>query len=63
MAASPPLTILVALSGALKRAAPGWYMQFTDYRIYIALALALTAAALVGLSVALASREEPATKK
>jgi ABC-type branched-subunit amino acid transport system ATPase component/ABC-type branched-subunit amino acid transport system permease subunit len=31
----------------MKRAAPAWYMQFGDYRVYIALAVALMAAALL----------------
>jgi ABC-type branched-subunit amino acid transport system ATPase component/ABC-type branched-subunit amino acid transport system permease subunit len=31
----------------MKRTAPGWYMQFADYRIYIALALALLIVALL----------------
>jgi ABC-type branched-subunit amino acid transport system ATPase component/ABC-type branched-subunit amino acid transport system permease subunit len=36
----------------MKRAAPGWFMQFSDYRVYIALALALLIVAmLVSLAV------------
>jgi ABC-type branched-subunit amino acid transport system ATPase component/ABC-type branched-subunit amino acid transport system permease subunit len=31
----------------MKRAAPGWFMQFSDYRVYIALALALLVLALI----------------
>jgi branched-chain amino acid transport system permease protein len=35
------------LSLPMKREAPGWYMQFTDYRLYLVLTLGLLAIALV----------------
>jgi ABC-type branched-subunit amino acid transport system ATPase component/ABC-type branched-subunit amino acid transport system permease subunit len=35
------------LSVPMKREAPGWYMQFTDYRLYLMLTLGLLAIALV----------------
>src|SRR5579885_2006520 len=35
----------------MKREAPGWYMQFADYHVYIALAVVLAAALLVTLAV------------
>jgi ABC-type branched-subunit amino acid transport system permease subunit len=31
----------------MKREAPGWYMQFADYRIYIALAVGMLVLALL----------------
>jgi ABC-type branched-subunit amino acid transport system ATPase component/ABC-type branched-subunit amino acid transport system permease subunit len=56
----------------MKRDAPGFYMQFSDYRIYIALALSLLAAALVaslaiersrfGLSLLAIKQNEPAAE-
>jgi ABC-type branched-subunit amino acid transport system ATPase component/ABC-type branched-subunit amino acid transport system permease subunit len=56
----------------MKRASPGWYMQFADYRIYIALALALLIVALLvslaversrfGMSLLAIKQNEPAAE-
>jgi len=56
----------------MKRAAPDWYMQFSDYRIYVALALGLMVAAMLislaiersrfGLSLTAIRQNEPAAE-
>jgi ABC-type branched-subunit amino acid transport system ATPase component/ABC-type branched-subunit amino acid transport system permease subunit len=56
----------------MKREAPGWYMQFSDYRIYMVLALALLAAAMLislaiersrfGMSLMAIKQNEPAAE-
>src|ERR1700674_2667289 len=56
----------------MKRQAPGFYMQFSDYRVYVALAVALLAAALLaslgiarsrfGMSLAAIKQNEPAAE-
>ncbi len=56
----------------MKRTAPGWYMQFTDYRVYIVVALALLVVALLislmversrfGMSLLAIKQNEPAAE-
>ncbi|HXP73820.1 MAG TPA: branched-chain amino acid ABC transporter ATP-binding protein/permease [Stellaceae bacterium] len=56
----------------MKREAPGWYMQFSDYHLYIALAVALLVAALLvtlaversrfGMSLLAIKQNEPAAE-
>jgi ABC-type branched-subunit amino acid transport system ATPase component/ABC-type branched-subunit amino acid transport system permease subunit len=56
----------------MKRDAPGWYMQFTDFRIYLALALGLLAVAMLislaversrfGMSLLAIKQNEPAAE-
>jgi|SRR5579883_156617 branched-chain amino acid transport system permease protein len=56
----------------MKREAPGWYMQFADYHVYIALAVVLLAAALLvtlaversrfGMSLLAIKQNEPAAE-
>jgi branched-chain amino acid transport system permease protein len=56
----------------MKRDAPGWYMQFADYHLYIALAVALLVAALLvtlaversrfGMSLLAIKQNEPAAE-
>ena len=56
----------------MKREAPGWYMQFSDYRVYVGLALLLMAAAMLvslaiersrfGLSLLAIRQNEPAAE-
>ena len=56
----------------MKRQAPGFYMQFSDYRVYVALAVALLVAALLvslliersrfGLSLVAIKQNEPAAE-
>ncbi|MGC2523359.1 MAG: branched-chain amino acid ABC transporter ATP-binding protein/permease [Stellaceae bacterium] len=56
----------------MKRAAPGWYMQFTDYRVYIATAVGLVLVALLvslaversrfGMSLLAIKQNEPAAE-
>jgi len=56
----------------MKREAPGWYMQFADYHVYIALAVALLVAALLvtlaversrfGMSLLAIKQNEPAAE-
>jgi ABC-type branched-subunit amino acid transport system ATPase component/ABC-type branched-subunit amino acid transport system permease subunit len=56
----------------MKRAAPGWFMQFSDYRVYIALALALLIVAMLvslaversrfGMSLLAIKQNEPAAE-
>jgi ABC-type branched-subunit amino acid transport system ATPase component/ABC-type branched-subunit amino acid transport system permease subunit len=56
----------------MQREAPGWYMQFSDFRVYVALALALMAAAMLislaversrfGMSLLAIKQNEPAAE-
>ncbi|MGH7117235.1 MAG: ABC transporter permease subunit, partial [Stellaceae bacterium] len=56
----------------MKRAAPGWYMQFADYRVYIAIAVGLLVLALLvslaversrfGMSLLAIKQNEPAAE-
>jgi ABC-type branched-subunit amino acid transport system ATPase component/ABC-type branched-subunit amino acid transport system permease subunit len=56
----------------MKRAAPGWYMQFADYRVYVALAVGLLVLALLvslaiertrfGMSLLAIKQNEPAAE-
>ena len=56
----------------MKRTAPGWYMQFSDYRVYIVVALALLVVALLislmversrfGMSLLAIKQNEPAAE-
>ncbi len=56
----------------MKRAAPGWYMQFTDYRAYVAIAVAMLVLALLvslaiertrfGMSLLAIKQNEPAAE-